>query len=124
MIDYDTVQIQDLTLPFFIGVHDFEKFRPQNVSISLEMRVPKALRRGGGYVSYADVADEAIALSQSGAHIKLVETLASRLMAKAFEAEPVAYVRISVLKRDIYPQAGGVGVVLESSREQFEAEGA
>lgn len=108
--DWDEVLIDRLVLPFFIGVHEQEKFRPQNVSISARMLVDRALRERGEYVSYATLADYAIARSHSGAHIRLAEDLAGDLADKALENPEVAMVEITVLKCDIYPQAAGVGV--------------
>lgn len=113
----DVVHVRGLRLPFFIGVHEFEKFRPQNVVIDIDMRVPAAVRLRGEYVSYANVADHAIALSRSGEHIRLVETLAAALADKAMESPHVAHVRVTVLKEDIYPQAQGVGVTIERARD-------
>lgn len=115
--EWDEVLIDRLTLPFFIGVHEQEKFRPQNVSISARMRVDPALRARGAYVSYAPLADYAIALSREGAHIRLAEDLAAALAEKALENPEVARVEITVLKCDIYPQAAGVGTRIVKHRD-------
>lgn len=121
-VSFDIVRVSGLRLPFFIGVHEFEEFRPQNVTIDVEMAVDPAVREGGGYVSYAPVADAALALSSAGEHIRLVETLADRLLDVALQDKRVAYARVTILKEDIYPQARGVGVTIE--RMQTPAEGA
>lgn len=113
---YDVVHIRGLTLPFLIGVFDFEKHRPQTVVIDVDMAVDAEVRRRGEYVSYAPVTDLAIALSQSGEHIELVETVAEMLLSKALEDSRVARVRVRVLKADIYSQAAGVGVTIEGAR--------
>ena len=113
---YDVVEIRGLTLPFFIGVFDFEKHRPQTVAIDVAMAVDPAVRREGGYVSYAPVADLAIEMSQSQKHIELVETVAERLLAKALEDPRVAKARVTVMKADIYSQAQGVGVTIEAAQ--------
>lgn len=114
--DWDEVLIDRLTLPFFIGVHEQEKFRPQNVAISARVLVDPALRARGEYVSYATLCDHAIARSQRGEHIRLVEELATELAEKAMEHPDVALVEITVLKCDIYPQAAGVGVKIVKRR--------
>lgn len=111
--DFDLVRIRGLTLPFFIGIHEFERFRPQNVRIDVDMAVGRDVRARGEYVSYAVVCDHAVALSAGGDHIELVETLAALLLAKALEDPRVARARVTVLKSDIYPQAEGVGVTIE-----------
>lgn len=110
---FDVVHIHGLTLPFVIGVFEFEKHRPQTVIIDIDMAVDAEVRRKGDYVSYAPVADLAIALSKSGEHIALVETLAELLLGKALEDRRVARARIRVLKADIYSQAAGTGVTIE-----------
>lgn len=113
---FDIVLIERLRLPFFIGVHEMEKFRPQNVEISMRMFVDRSVRLSGQYASYADVADHAVARSREGAHIRLVEDLASELAAKALEDARVERVEVTVLKNDIYPEAAGVGVRIVETR--------
>lgn len=114
---YDIVRIKGLTLPFYIGVHEFEKFRPQSVKIDVEMYVDTEVRAAGRYASYADVCDFLIALSRGDQHIVLAEHLAEATLAKALENPDVAWARVTVLKCDIYPQAEGVGVTIEGARE-------
>lgn len=113
---FDVVLIDRLRLPFYIGVHAMEKFRPQNVEISLRLFVDRSVRLGGQYASYADVADYAIELSRAGEHIRLAEDLATDLAAKALEDPRVERVEVTILKNDIYPQAAGVGVRIVETR--------
>lgn len=117
----DVIEIRGLTLPFRIGVFEFEKHNPQNVTIDVAMAVDPAVRAAGDYVSYAPVADLAIALSSSGEHIALVETVAERLLAKALEDPRVLRARVSVMKNDIYAQAAGVGVTIEGAQDAASA---
>lgn len=112
----DVVHIAGLKLPFFIGVHDFEKLERQPVVIDAALSVDPSVRRAGDYVSYATLTEYAIALSRSDAHIELVETLAERLLAKALEDPRVIEARISVTKPDIFPQASGVGITISGRR--------
>ncbi|MEL6978666.1 MAG: dihydroneopterin aldolase [Pseudomonadota bacterium] len=113
---YDEVRVDRLRLPFFIGVHEMEKFRPQNVEISLVMYVDRAVRLGGEYASYATVCDYAIARSRAGEHVRLVEELAAELAAKALEDPHVERVEVTVMKCDIYPEAAGVGIRIVENR--------
>lgn len=115
--DTDTIAVRGLRLPFFIGVFDFERGARQNVVIDVEMVVPSAVRRGGGYVSYAPVVDHACALSDGADHIALVETLAESILAKALEDRRVLRARVSVMKTDIYPMADGVGITIEGRQD-------
>ena len=115
---YDVILIEGLRLPFFIGVHEMEKFRPQNVEISMRLYVDRAVRLAGDYASYADVTDYAIERSRVGEHIRLVEDLASDLAAKALEDPRVERVEVTVLKNDIYPQAAAVGIRITQTRSQ------
>lgn len=116
---FDVILIDRLTLPFFIGVHEMEKFRPQNVEISMRLFVDRAVRRAGQYASYADISDYAIERSRDGAHIRLVEELAAELAAKALEDPKVERVEVTILKKDIYPQAAGVGIRIVETRESI-----
>ena len=121
---FDVIVVDRLTLPFFIGVHEMEKFRPQNVEISLRLFVDRAVRRAGRYASYADIADYVIERSRGGAHIRLVEELAGEIAAKALEDPKVERVEVTVLKKDIYPQAAGVGIRIVETRESLGRKGA
>ena len=111
-----TIVIRDLSLPFFIGVLEHEKNRKQNVTISVDMRVAVPERpseEAEDYVSYALVVDYLTGLSENGRHIGLVEELADDIFAVLFVDPRILSVRVEVLKTEIYPQAAGVGVVIE-----------
>ncbi|MEM0908494.1 MAG: dihydroneopterin aldolase [Pseudomonadota bacterium] len=112
----DIIRIKGLTLPFFIGVHEFEKAERQTVVIDVDLVVASAVRHSGEYVSYSDVTQYAISLSRRSEHIALVETLAQMILEKSFEDDRVERARVSVMKSDIYPEAAGVGIIIESAR--------
>lgn len=120
---FDVILIDRLSLPFFIGVHEMEKFRPQNVEISLRMYVDRAVRLAGDYASYATVSDYAIELSRTGEHIRLVEELAADLARKALEDARVERVEVTVMKNDIYPQAAGVGIRIVETQKTRNTKG-
>ena len=119
---FDVILIERLKLPFFIGVHEMEKFRPQNVEISMRLFVDRRVRLAGDYASYATVSDYAIERSRAGDHVRLVEDLAADLAAKALEDRRVARVEVTILKNDIYPQAAGVGIrIIETQPADHDA---
>ena len=114
------VLITGLRLPFHIGIYDFEKGAPQSVRIDAALFVEDVPGYTSDniddYVSYADVVEFAKVLSASGTHIELVEQLAERLAEKALEESRVLKVRVRALKEDIFPEAEGVGVLIERTR--------
>lgn len=119
--DFDLVRVRGLTLPFMIGVFEFEKHAAQTVVIDVDMAVDRAVRARGEYVTYADVVEFAIALSETREHIELVETLAEKVLAKALSDSRVARARVTVMKTEIYSQAEGVGVTIEGLQDEAAA---
>ncbi|RMF01124.1 MAG: dihydroneopterin aldolase [Alphaproteobacteria bacterium] len=118
---YRCIVIADLRLPFFIGVYDHEKERRQEVVTSVRMYVRETEAamsdRIEDHVSYADVVDGIKAIAESGEHIALVETLAERIAAIALHDPRVARAVVDVRKSEIIPEAEGVGVIIERTRD-------
>ena len=106
-----TVRIDRLTLPIRIGILDHERTGPQTVEISIAMAVRDGLLPDD-YVSYAPVVEHLIALSESGRHIDLVEDLTDEIFAFLFADDRIAEATVTVMKPDIFTQAGGVGVTV------------
>lgn len=114
------VRVERLSLPLSIGVLDHERDAPQTVVISIDMTVDIPARPsevGQDYVSYAPIVEHLQALSESGRHTDLVEELADDIFAFLFTDPRVAHVRVEVMKPDIFPQADGVGVVIERQND-------
>lgn len=116
------VFVRDLALTARLGVHAHEKVSPQRVVIGIVLAVadesapasvgPDDLRR---VVDYEGIVKAARAIAAAG-HTLLVETLAERIAEQALRDPRVARVRVMVEKPDAFPDAAGVGVVVERSR--------
>ncbi len=110
------VKIDRLSLPLSIGVLPDEKLKQQEVVISINMTVaiPKnPSEENQDYVSYAPIVEHLRNLSQSGRHIDLVEQLADEIFAFLFADSRIERASAEVMKPEIFPQAAGVGVLIE-----------
>jgi FolB domain-containing protein len=114
------IVVEDLRLQLFIGVHDFEKKKRQQVSISIHMFVPDAGPARSDdladHVSYSDVVAKLKERAKSTRHVNLVETLAEEVADFALADARVASVVVDVRKTEIVPEASGVGVTIRRER--------
>ena len=112
--------IHDLVLPCMIGVHDHERHGTQPVRINVRAEVAEDERLLGdsiaNVVSYETIVDGIRAIV-AGGHINLVETLADRIVELCLANQRVTGVQVRVEKLDLYPDAAGVGVEVERTRE-------
>ena len=117
---YRCIVVDDLRLPLFIGVHDFEKKARQQVAVTVHMFVadPGPTRSDdlADHVSYSDVVAKLKARAQSTRHVNLVETLAEEIADFALTDARVASVIVDVRKTEIVPEAKGVGVIIRRDR--------
>src|SRR5438046_2101436 len=108
-----------LVLLCSIGVRRVERERLQRVRISVELTAtpeashPREDRRR--VINYEKIVTAIRQIARSG-HIDLCEGFAERIAGACFADPRVAHARISVEQIDIYPDAEGVGAILERSR--------
>jgi dihydroneopterin aldolase len=113
------VFVNSLVLMCSIGVRRAERERLQRVRISVELTAtaeaayPREDRRR--VINYEKIVTTIRQIARSG-HIDLCEGFAERIAGACFADPRVAHARISVEKIDIYPDAEGVGAILERSR--------
>ena len=113
------VFVHNLVLMCSIGVRRAKRERLQRVRISVELTAtpktayPREDRRR--VINYEKIVTAIRQIARSG-HIDLCEGFAERIAASCFADPRVAHARISVEKIDIYPDAEGVGAILERSR--------
>ncbi len=116
----ETILIQDLRQRVRIGVLDHEKLAPQEIRVSVEIRMVPGyagmVAETGRYFSYAEPVAFLQEIADSGEHIELVETVAERLAAFILGSDLVASVRVEVLKTEIFDHVGGVGIAIERER--------
>lgn len=102
-----------------IGVHDFEKEKPQRVIVNIELEIDNESKAQADniheVISYADIIDQVTALSHEK-HYELVETFANVVAASCLAmGEQAKKVSVSVHKPDIIDNAN-VGVSLTAEK--------
>ncbi|MEM1432074.1 MAG: dihydroneopterin aldolase [Pseudomonadota bacterium] len=117
---HDVIRIVDLRVQARIGIHDFERERPQTLRFDIEMETVAGyldqVQASGRYVSYSDAIDFIEAKAAAPDHVDLVEEWAASVAEFALQNPLVAQVSVSVTKPDIYAQAEGVGIRLVRRR--------
>jgi dihydroneopterin aldolase len=117
--DRYTVTVRGLVVMCSIGIRPEERDRPQRVRVSVELTAPEGAVYPGDnrrrLINYEKVvaAIRAIAIAE---HIDLCEGMAERIATACFADPRVGRVRVAVEKLDVFPDAEGVGAILERSR--------
>jgi len=115
----DAIVIRDLRVEALIGIHRRERHAPQTVSIDLEIGVPGAAvfasDKVADTIDYEQVALGIRTLASSG-HFRLVETIADRIATLLIRDFGAPWVKVSVAKVGILPNARFVGVTIERRR--------
>ncbi|HEY3074638.1 MAG TPA: dihydroneopterin aldolase [Burkholderiales bacterium] len=117
----DAIVIRDLRVEALIGIHRRERHVMQTLSIDLEIGLPGTTVFASDKV--ADTIDyEQVALRirdlASAQHYRLVETLADRIAAFITGEFGAPWVRVSVAKIGILPNAKFVGVTIERGKNR------
>jgi dihydroneopterin aldolase len=114
-----TVTVRNLLVMCSIGIKPEERGRPQRVRISVELTAPEDAPYPGDnrrrVINYEKVVT-AIRSIAAAEHIDLCEGLAERIANACFADPRVAHVRVAVEKLDVFPDAEGVGAILERRR--------
>jgi len=114
-----TVIVRGLELMCSIGIRRVERERKQRVRISVELTATQGARLSGedrrSVINYEKVVAAIRQIAGSG-HIDLCEGFAERICAACFADPRVAHLRVTVEKRDVFPEAESVGAILERSR--------
>jgi 7,8-dihydroneopterin aldolase/epimerase/oxygenase len=112
-----TVTIRGLVLMCSIGIRARERERRQRVRISVDLVASDAFpgedRRR--IINYEKIVAAIRQIALAG-HIELCEGLGDRICTACFADPRVQRVRVWVEKLDVFPEAEGVGAVLERSR--------
>lgn len=106
--------LREVLLDANIGVHAFEKERPQKLVINVDLFVPLSAStpqhdRIGEVVDY-DIVRAAIGARIERGHINLQETLIDDLAAELLRHPNVLAVRVASEKPDVYADVEAVGV--------------
>jgi dihydroneopterin aldolase len=114
-----TVIVRGLVVLCSIGIRRAERDRPQRVRISVDLTAAQEASFPGEdrrrVINYEHVIAAIRRIAGSG-HIDLCEGFAQRICDACFADPRVAHMRVSVEKLDVFPEAEGVGAILERVR--------
>ena len=117
--DRYTVVVRGLVVMCSIGIRPEEQHSRQRVRVSVELTAPAGVPFPGEnrrrVINYEKVVAAIRAIADSG-HIDLCEGFAERVADACFADPRVARVRITVEKLDVFPDAEGVGAILDRHR--------
>jgi dihydroneopterin aldolase len=112
-----TVTVRRLILMCNIGIRPHERGRRQRVRVSVDLAAadpfPGEDRRR--IINYEKIVAGIREVASAG-HIDLCEGFAERICRACFADPRVERVRVSVEKLDVFPDAEGVGAILERAR--------
>lgn len=111
--DYQRVILRDVVTEVRLGLHPWERHpeRPQRIVVNVEMfaHLDGTFGARGSIVDY-DAIRDALKTWPARDHVDLIETLLEEVVALCFGFPQVAACRVSILKPDIFNEAGGAGV--------------
>jgi dihydroneopterin aldolase len=115
----DAIIVRDLRVEALIGIHRRERHVQQTLSIDLDIGLPGtqvfASDKVADTIDYEQVALRIKALAGEQ-HYRLVETLADKIAALLTGDFGAPWVKVSVAKIGILPNAKFVGVTIERRR--------
>ncbi len=113
------VTVRGLVLMASIGIRRHERDRQQRVRISVDLTASRAAAIPGEdrrrIINYEKIVAAVREIAASG-HIDLCEGFAERICTACFTDSRVERVRVWVEKLDVFPDAEGVGAILERVR--------
>jgi dihydroneopterin aldolase len=117
--DRYTVIVRGLIVMCSIGIRPEEQDSRQRVRVSVELSAAEGAPFPGEsrrrVINYEKVVAAVRDIAESG-HIDLCEGFADRVATACFADPRVAQARITVEKLDVFPDAEGVGAILERHR--------
>ncbi len=112
----DIIYIRDLKIDAVIGVHDWERARPQSLYLSLEMgtdiRAAAAEDALSLTLDYHAIAHRLID-EVSRSECQLIETLAEHVARLLMAEYDLRWLRLTLSKPGAVPEARDVGVIIE-----------
>lgn len=110
---YQRVVLRDLVTEVRLGLHPWERHpeRPQRIVVNVELFAHQDGPFGGreSIIDYDSIRD-ALKAWRTRDHVELIETLLEELVALSFANAQVEACRVSIVKPDIFNEAGGAGV--------------
>lgn len=110
---YQRVILRDLVTEVPLGLHPWERHRerPQRIVVNVELfaHTDGAFGSRETIVDYDEIRNE-LKGWRNREHVELIETLLEELVALCFRNAQVEACRVSIVKPDIFNEAGGAGV--------------
>ena len=116
------VLIKNFVLPCHIGVHAHEHGRTQRVRINMDLAVQESAAEIGDDLRNVVCYDEIISAVRRLAtadHVRLIETLAERIVELCFNDPRIRLAKIEVEKLDVYDDVEAVGIAIERINRQI-----
>ena len=113
------VLITDLTLQMFIGIHDFEKKKKQEVKFNINISIKPSLtpieNKINSIVNYETVIKNITKLTKNK-HYELLESLAEDIFYELFKNNNIQKVNLKIEKTQIIKNTSSVGVEITKKR--------
>lgn len=110
---YVRMMLRDLVTEVPLGLHPWERHpeKPQRIVINVDLyAAPAGPIKGHSSIVDYDYIREAIKKWPRRKHTVFIETLLDELVKLCFKDKRVQACRVSIVKPDIYNEAGGAGV--------------
>ncbi len=116
----DSIFLQDFRVDTVVGVHEWERLRPQTIELNIEIGLPSP--KAGATDEILDTIDyetveKRIRTDLENLNLTLLETLAEHIASVILNEFGAPWVKLSVAKIAILPNVKRVGVRIERSRE-------
>ena len=118
---YVRMMIRDLVTEVRLGLHPWERHpeKPQRIVVNVDLYAPppKGQTRGASSIVDYDYIRDALKTWPRRRHTIYIETLLEELVTLCFRDKKVKACRVSIVKPDVYNEAGGAGVELYRVRK-------
>ena len=114
------VIIKDLIFNTFIGLHDFEKNKKQNIKFNIEIHTNNKLQPNerdlNSIINYEDVINKIETITNKK-HYILLETLAEDIFSNLFENKNIIAIKLKIEKPEIIKNTSSVGIEVVKKRK-------
>ena len=114
------VIIKDLIFNTFIGLHDFEKNKKQNIKFNIEIHTNNKLQPNerdlNSIINYEDVINKIKTITNKK-HYLLLETLAEDIFSNLFENKNIISIKLKIEKPEIIKNTSSVGIEVVKKRK-------
>ena len=114
------VIIKDLIFNTFIGLHDFEKNKKQNIKFNIEIHTNNKLQPNerdlNSIINYEDVINKIETITNKK-HYLLLETLAEDIFSNLFENKNIISIKLKIEKPEIIKNTSSVGIEVFKKRK-------